>query len=222
MSTIVDATIPAEQFALHEALETVSSAEFEVLPVIAHGTDRLMPYIWASGADFEEIDRALADDPSVENVEALTVLDDEYLYKMEWRAHIRIVIYMLVEENASILWLCGKNDRWHVRVLFPEHDSVSSTYDFCEEYGIKLSVRSVQELSDSTSRGLFSLTRKQHDALTEALRSDYYEVPRGTTLEELSDAMDVSHQALSERLRRGHKQLVLNALRVDGDEQASD
>lgn len=35
----------------------------------------------------------------------------------------------------------------------------------------------------------------------------YYDVPRTVTLTELADSLDVSHQGLSERLRRAHANL---------------
>ena len=41
-----------------------------------------------------------------------------------------------------------------------------------------------------------------------AFEAGYYNIPRDVTSEELAAELDVSHQALSERFRRGHKQLV--------------
>ncbi|MFC7008889.1 helix-turn-helix domain-containing protein [Halalkalicoccus salilacus] len=41
-----------------------------------------------------------------------------------------------------------------------------------------------------------------------AKRLGYYDVPRTVTLTELANKLDISHQALSERLRRAHANLI--------------
>ena len=40
----------------------------------------------------------------------------------------------------------------------------------------------------------------------------YYDVPRALELQELADKLDVSHQSLSEQLRRGHETLIASTL----------
>ncbi len=45
-------------------------------------------------------------------------------------------------------------------------------------------------------------------SLIKAKEMGYYDVPRGISLSELADELGVSHQALSERLRRGHGRLI--------------
>lgn len=52
------------------------------------------------------------------------------------------------------------------------------------------------------ARGSRVLTGRQEEATRAALRAGYYEVPRGLSLTELADRLDVSPSALSELLRR--------------------
>ncbi len=56
-----------------------------------------------------------------------------------------------------------------------------------------------------------------------ALEHGYYDVPREASLTDLAERLDVSHQALSERLRRGHGNLVKHALGANegGEEEVS-
>ncbi|WP_227379581.1 helix-turn-helix domain-containing protein [Haladaptatus halobius] len=44
------------------------------------------------------------------------------------------------------------------------------------------------------------------------LINGYYSVPRNATGKELADEFNISHQAFSERLWRGYRELVKNAL----------
>ncbi|MFC7142999.1 helix-turn-helix domain-containing protein [Halosimplex aquaticum] len=60
--------------------------------------------------------------------------------------------------------------------------------------------------------GGFHLTDEQFTTVKAALDRGYYKVPREATLEELANELDVSHQALSERLRRGHRTLIENVI----------
>ncbi|WP_424016415.1 helix-turn-helix domain-containing protein [Halorientalis pallida] len=219
MSTIVEATIPAAEFALHRTLEEGEDVEFEVVRVVEDGTDRAMPFLWASADDLDELPDLLKADPSTQNVELLTELEDESLVRMEWVAHIRVILYILLEENASILSAYGKGREWQFRILFPEHDSVSTTHEFCDEYDIDLTFDSIYELSESLRRGKYGLTEDQYEALLDAYEAGYYDIPREASLTDLAEDREISHQALSERIRRGHGELIETTLRPDPDER---
>ena len=79
--------------------------------------------------------------------------------------------------------------------------------------GIDLAIEQISQLSDSFRQGQFGLTTSQYETIVEAYEGGYYSVPRGVNLEDLARRLGVSHQALSERLRRGHETLIENALR---------
>ncbi|KZN26435.1 DNA-binding protein [Haladaptatus sp. R4] len=213
MSTIAEIELPAKEFALRTALERTSNAEFDVVRVAAHDSDHVMPYLWVSADDMDALDSALREDRSVEELTLIEDLDDERLYRMHWVDQIHVVIHILVEEQATILNLHGKDDRWRLRILFPDRDSLSATYDFCQDTGLSIDVRNIYEISD-TRHGLYGLTEEQHETLMMALEGGYYDVPRESTADDLADNLSISHQAVSERLRRGHRSLVKNALAV--------
>lgn len=215
MSTIVGATLPAAEFALKETLEHIAGAEFEIVRMAAPGTNRVMPLLWATADDFESLPATLEKDPSTENVETLSTLEQEYLLRMDWTADIRIIHYILVEERATILHARGRNGEWQFRILFPEHDSVGDTYEFCAEYDIDIQLDRIYQLSESGREHQFGLTPNQYETLISAYEAGYYEIPRAVNLEELANRLGVSHQALSERLRRGHRTLVTNTLKPE-------
>jgi predicted DNA binding protein len=213
MSTIAEVALPAAEFALHETLETVPDIQFEIERVVAHETDRVMPFVWATdeGIDRDALEEALADDPSVENVTELAAFDDEWLYRMEWVADIHVVLHVLLEQEGTILNADGRNDEWHLRILFPDRDSLSATYDFCTDEDLTMTVESIHEL-DGEHRDQYGLTETQHETLITAVEEGYFDIPQNATLDDLAGELDISHQALSERLHRGHKTLIENAL----------
>lgn len=215
MTTMVEAALPADQFVLNETLARHPSAEFEVLRLVANGLDQVMPFVWVTGDDLDAIVSTIQNDDSVEDVEVLAHLDDECLVRMGWMAHIRIVLYILLEEDAMILDASGKKGSWRFQILFSQHDSVSATHDFCREYGIDLEFERIYQLSESRRRAQYGLSEPQYETLVRAYEESYYHVPRQINLQELASRLDVSHQALSERMRRGHGTLIQNALRPE-------
>ncbi|WP_394349503.1 helix-turn-helix domain-containing protein [Natronococcus pandeyae] len=80
-------------------------------------------------------------------------------------------------------------------------------------------VRSVVDSADE-STGRRGLTTPQREALACAVRHGYFEIPRRISLEELAAELGVTHQALSERLRRASDTLAAAELGVDADSSA--
>lgn len=213
MGTVVDATVPTDQFALSDTFQEVPEAEFETVRVVAQQEGYVIPFLWASAPEMDELHRALEEDATTADVQRLVEGEERSLYQIKWQARIRVIIYILGIEKGALLGAEGKDGRWELRVLFPDHDSVSSTYEFCREYGIDLSIRRVKGIGESIDRNEEGLTQEQYEALAAGFESDYYRVPRERSQEELADELDISHQALSERLRRGHRALIEQTLR---------
>ena len=81
-----------------------------------------------------------------------------------------------------------------------------------------MDITSVYPLDDGR-KGRFSLTDEQQDVLEIAFAKGYFDVPRGITLTDLADEIGISHQALSERLRRGQKSVLENTVILGNNEQ---
>jgi hypothetical protein len=213
MATIVRGTVPASQFALNHTLEALPDVEVECERIVRSGDDAVMPLLWVRYADRDEVEAAFEADPTVGNVTCLSDLDEELLYRMDWIDHVDLLLQMLTNAEATVLDAYGRGSRWKLRVLYPERDEFSTTHEFCAEHGLSFDVASIREI-DGEPAGRFGLTESQYRALVLAVQRGYYEVPRRTTLEELADEVGVSHQALSERLRRATGSLAEDALLV--------
>jgi predicted DNA binding protein len=218
MSTISEVSVAAGTFALGETIEGVPEATFDVERVVAHDADRVMPFVWASAPDRDELEAAFETDPSVENVERLSDLDGEWLYRMEWVSHVQFVIHALTEEEATVLDAESENGQWKLRLLFPDRDSLSRAYEFCKEHDIYIDVEAIYAM-ENERHARFGLTEGQTEALEAAFEHGYYEVPRDFSVADLAEELDISHQALSERFRRAHGNLVANTLVTDEEEE---
>ncbi|ELY64452.1 helix-turn-helix domain-containing protein [Natrinema versiforme] len=224
MSTIAELAVPAAAFALRHTLEATDDLdiEIEIERVVAYDPGHVMPYVWFSGSEstLETVDDALADDPSVEAAERLTNLGDECLYRMNWVDDVTVILHLLTEERATVLDAHVEGKQWRFRVLFPEREALSRTYDFATEAGLSVEIQKIHRLEENR-HDRFGLTEPQYETLVAALERGYYEIPRGMDMDGLSDELGISHQALSERLRRAHRTLVEEVIDV-GETAGSD
>lgn len=217
MATIIDCRVPTEQFALAHTFAVCSGLRVEIERFAAQDADSAMPFVWVTADDFDAFEAALDEDPTVETFSSLTEFDDERFYRMNWIEEVELVMRLLVEEQCAITSAESSGDSWQLQAMCPERESLSRTYEFCEENGLSLTVDSIYEL-DEKDHLEFGLTEAQHTTLVEAKRMGYYDVPRNVSLSELSDSLDISHQALSERLRRAHANLIERTISSPEDE----
>jgi predicted DNA binding protein len=218
MASIAEFTIPAEEFALRETLERRPELVCEVERVVAHNTTHIIPFIWVSGGELDGLTQVLDEDPSVNDIELLSETDDNCLYRLSWADEARAVGHMVSECDATVHQATAADGQWTLRVLFPERSAISDADEFASEYGFSLNLRRLYEV-DSAERVRFDLTEGQEEALTEGYQRGYYEVPRDIDMGVLAETLDISHQALSERLRRATASLIENTIVGETNEE---
>jgi predicted DNA binding protein len=213
VATIVRGFVPSTEFALGATLDRLPEAAFETERVVTSGEDAVMPLLWVRQVEREEADRALEADPTVEEVSSLADFGTEHLYRMKWVDHVDLLLQMLTNSEATVLDAYGRGDQWGLRVLYPSREEFSMTHEFCNDHGLTFEAESIREM-DGEPAGRFGLTEEQYQALVAATEQGYYGVPRGSKLQEIAGEFDLSHQAFSERLRRGTASLVRDTLIV--------
>lgn len=218
MVTVVWATVPSSDFALSETLGVAPDATFECERIIETGAETVMPLLWAHGVDRETVERGFEHDRSVARFECLASFDHEFLYRMEWVRQVHLVLQILTSTNAAVLDATGDSEQWVLRIMYPHRSELSATNAFCERHQLSFRVERIQQLSDAVERR-YGLTDEQFTALAVACEEGYFEVPRQADLKELATKLGITHQALSERLRRGHEMLIEKTLLTNGSAQ---
>ncbi|MGY5854682.1 MAG: helix-turn-helix domain-containing protein [Candidatus Thorarchaeota archaeon] len=91
-------------------------------------------------------------------------------------------------------------------VLAPSRERLRNLLEQLRTRFTSVKIRRVQ----STPTGTFhvSLTPKQKQAFNLAFQSGYYEIPRKSTLEELSKELGIKRVAMQERLRRAERHIM--------------
>jgi len=211
MPTLVKANVPTDQFALADTFALVPDATFDAVRLVSQGANQVVPLLLVTGADTSDVLDALETDETTAAVETVSERNHRSLFRMRWTANVEFLTRALVDDGGSIIRAYGTRDGWVFWILFPERETVSTTYDACDGYDV--AIEQIRSLDGMPSPGGFHLTDTQLETLKAAVESGYYGIPRETTLEELAADLDVSHQALSERLRRGHRALIESVIR---------
>ena len=212
-STVTDAStarfeLPAARFALVELFERVPDAAIEVEPAVANPDDHALLMIEADA--YRAVDAALRSSPSIAAVERFGREEHRARYRVTWEGHARRVLRGLVAEGVTLVGLHGASGRWKLRVLAPDRTAITRAHDALEDLGCDPSCRSITTFGDGWANHP-GVSDKQHKTLARAFELGYYDIPRGVTMEELAGDLGISHQALSERFRRAHKELIEDA-----------
>lgn len=117
------------------------------------------------------------------------------------------------EEGAVFLDGIRNRGHWRFRIQFPDEESFQRYLAYCDGQPLDVQPKRLSRTEPVTTAERFGLTADQRESLIDARENGFFQIPRDCTLEELAADSGVTHQALSERLRRGIGSLVESALR---------
>ena len=146
----------------------------------------------------------------------LDQLNDRALFRVEWVPDINGLVQSIIEHEAAILEALGTNDRWEFQLRFPDGADVSSFQAALTEADVDFDLRRMYN-PDDPETGVRDLTPAQRETLMMALEGGYFAIPRETNLLEIADDLDISDQAVNERMRRGMAKLVVTSLTPGAD-----
>lgn len=211
MSVIVEFTISTDRFLFGTALATAEGMELTLERIVP--TDAaVLPFIWATGANFEAFERHVLEDPNVERLDSLDRVGDSVLYRIKWSG-IDDLVSGVGETDGTILEVRGNSDKWAFRVRFPDHDTLATFYNYCSENDVPIHLQRAYTLTEAFDQGhQFKLTPEQREALVLAVQRGYFASPRKATLADLAPEFDISQQALSMRIRRANEKVLRNTL----------
>lgn len=215
MSVIVELRIPGEDFELGRVLSVLEDSTTIRLESLVPVGATAAPFIWVSGEDHRSLEDSLGSHPTVESVEKADELKDRSLYALDWSIEYDHLFRWFRDRRVRILSATCVNRIWTFALRFRTHKSLSSFQEYCQDARIDLDVARVYNLGGEDHDRTLGLTERQREALTLAVREGYYDIPRGCTTVELADWLDISDQAVTERLRRAIATLVRNTLMLE-------
>lgn len=196
---------PILQEALTHAPETVVIHE-----ELYQTSDGITYLFWAEGSDLAAFEDGLAADPTVANVSQLTETPTRRMYRVSFTDYgERVATFPSWSElDISLLGSTASHKGWEAQMRMPDRDTLHQYRKVCEENDLPFHLMSIYEEEEATSKVEAQLTTVQREALTTAYERGYFEIPRQASLADVADHLEISPQALSERLRRGTATLI--------------
>ena len=210
--------VDLDAVALEDAFTKVPDMVIEAERIAAHSTKWTMPCLWATAPDFDEVDEALATDPSVESIIETDEFSDEKYYHLEWDDDIKKRIDTYVDQEGSILQATATEDGWEVEFRFASREQFDEFRTMLREQGHTFELVDLYE-PGSPRQTEGEVTPAQRDALVAAVERGYYKIPREISTRELADELGISHQSVSEILRRGTENMVTSHLVTTADDE---
>ncbi|WP_265111454.1 helix-turn-helix domain-containing protein [Halosolutus halophilus] len=213
MTSIADIEIPADGTGMGELFESIPSLTCEMERVIAskgHG-------LWLAGASQSEIEDGLDEASAIGDFALISEDEDRWLYDIEFDPETLDIFEVVLEEDGTVLSASASNGTWLLSIRFTDREGVSSLYDRLVDQDVTPTIVRLFDMTEE-SHSQCGLTSRQYETLVAAIDHGYFEIPREVSMQELSEELDISHQALSERLRRAYRALVTSELNVSEEE----
>lgn len=211
MSVIVEFTIESEDFSLGQALSGVSrSMHIELERIVPAGD--LMPYIWVTGDDHDAFRKTLRATPVIQAIHELDRIGESRLYRLEW-AEVPTGLGMGIAQSDAVILEAQANDVWRFRLRFDDNRKLSMFHNYIVEHELPIRIERTYTLTEKIgNRSQFNLTQGQREALVLALQRGYFDSPRKVTLATLAEELDISKQALSQRVRRATEKVLRESM----------
>ena len=214
MSVIASLSIDADEFVLGEVLAaTTTRIELtQFVPV----DNQLVPYFWKEhDGDDEAFEQSVRGHSAVAALSNLDGKVNSHLYKIEWTSEVDGFLSALRDQNVLIEeGTTTDGESWLFQLRALDQKELSAFQDNCSTRDVPLDIRRVVHNPDSSDnpRSLVGVTPKQQEALTLAFDRGYFSVPRDISADDLGKELDISGQAFSRRLQRGHYGVLTDLL----------
>lgn len=219
MSVVLEFTIESEQFSLGQVLAGAPPMQIELERIVPTG-NTVMPFMWVTGTDFEAFETKVASHRYVDDFVAIDTVENSTLYRGVWRDNHDGLIQGIEAADGTILEGYTTDGRWEFRLRLPDHEALSQFHTYCTERDIAIHVVRTYTLTERTeSVNQFGLSEEQREALVLGLQAGYFDTPSQASLDELADELGISQQAVSNRIRRGTKQVLKESLLSSGDDR---
>lgn len=211
MSVFAKFTIDGEAFQLGRILSSPADVTFELERIVP--TDAaVVPFLWVTGTGFEEFERSARASDAVTDLVALDEVRDGVLYRISCAKPRDCIVGAIDTANATVLEATG-DGRWTFRLRFPDHAKLTEFYNYCTAESLPVEFDRIYTLTEDTpSSHRLDLSEAQREALVLAVQRGYFATPSETSLGELADELDITQQALSNRIRRGNEQILRKIL----------
>jgi len=211
MAVIAHLRIPADSFELGRILAVDPGTTVQLENMVPLG-EKAVPFFSVSEEARESFENNVRNHPSVTGLTEVTHHENERLYSLDWNVARDVFFQGIVDLRGQLLNATGTTGKWEFEIRFPTHEDLSEFQEYCKNAHISLEVGRIYNPTRPGTGMWYGLTTTQRETLMRAVRGGYYDIPRRKSTQDLADELDISDQAVTERLRRAIDTLVENTL----------
>lgn len=200
--------LAAEAVALADLFERDPNANVELEPAVAAPDDLALLVVRTEELGRDAVDELLRTDPAFDRVDRVGGCAGAWEYGVQWDDRIRGLVGEMVAEETVVSSATARDGRWYLRVTSHDRSGLLTVHELLGRFDPSAECLSIATLDGTEQSARCVLTEKQRRTVMAAFEAGYYDVPRKSTTEEIADELGVSHQAISERFRRAHAELV--------------
>jgi predicted DNA binding protein len=189
---------------LQTTLRRVDEINITVHELATGGDTSFRLFLVVTGDCLGEFERCLETDDTVVGYDRLNDNAGERMYQVN--AVPGTVDQQMYEAAIDIGGVYHSSTNvdgaWYTKMNFPDRESFRVFQAATNECGGNIQPTIIRDEKFFLPNRVFGLTEKQREVISEAVKGGYFEVPRGSSLSEIADRVDISDQAASERIRR--------------------
>lgn len=201
METVAEVRLSHDRFVLAETIAAHPDLTVQLTAQAPTQEGDWLLFLSATGDDAAALVEALRDDPTVADPRVLTATEDHCVYRVRIVDGVR-VSGVLGDLGFRVLEVTSDDGDWCYRIQGPTRDALTAFFEYCQEADIGFQLERIYRVPGASGTAPRTLTDAQAEALQIAREGGYFAVPREMTLADLAEALDISRQAASERLRR--------------------
>lgn len=211
MSIVANFSVPADAIALSWTMERVPEMRIEAERIATHSREWVLPFVWASGGDFDAFEAAVDEDPTAVGWSVVDAFDDTRLYEIRWVETVAELVDEIVDQHGTVLEASAAGGSWYFEIRFTEQSQVEGFGEHFDEKGVRFELQQLSRPEDPR-QATYGLTEEQRETLVRAQEEGYYRIPREVSVAELADYFGISSNSVSQRLRRGCDSLIKQTL----------
>ncbi|GAA0254220.1 helix-turn-helix domain-containing protein [Haladaptatus pallidirubidus] len=211
MPTIIEFTVPADEFPLGQIFQDFPDVEIELERMIPTN-HALIPYFWVWGPKITNIAAHFKDNPAVQSVDFVDEVEGGGLFRTKWNTDVEGILKGIAEIDIVLLSATGSETKWQFELRTVDSTGITQFQRYCKDNNIDITITRLYALSEMRTGEQYHITTDQEEALIAAFEAGYFNEPREVTLKDIAQEMEITRQSLAARLRRGYRNLIANTL----------
>lgn len=213
MIVIAEIQLSPDEFELGRILNVKEATAIELETVVPSGT-ATVPLFWAYEPIEDSFSETVGQHPTVSDLVEIQSFENQRLFRLDWDVSQDNLFQCLIAHDGQILSATGTSERWEFEVRFIDREQLSKYKECCSDANIAPEIIRIYNPMDPETEIWYELTEPQREAFALAVEEGYYDIPRSCKTEELADELDISDQAVTERLRRAINMFGQHAFRT--------